>query len=123
MKPSSRGDLAANVFSLPAQSPLSRVRPIDTETKMIGIWREILQVPDIGPTSNFFELGGHSLMAMRLVTKVARIFDVKINVMSLFQTPTVREFAARVSGGLVSRSKLGISSKFSHSVIRRPSSP
>jgi acyl carrier protein len=90
---------------------------------MIGIWREILQVPDIGPTSNFFELGGHSLMAMRLVTKVARIFDVKINVMSLFQTPTVREFAARVSGGLVSRSKLGISSKFSHSVIRRPSSP
>lgn len=92
------GDLAANVFPLPAQSPLSRVRPIDTETKMIEIWREILQVPDIGPTSNFFELGGHSLMAMRLVTKVACNFDVKINVMSLFQTPTVREFAARVSG-------------------------
>jgi hypothetical protein len=36
-------------------------------------------------------------MAMRLVTKVASTFAVKINVMTLFQAPTVREFAAHVS--------------------------
>ncbi len=64
---------------------------------MMEIWRDILQVRDIGPTSNFFELGGHSLMAMRLMTKVANTFGVKINVMTLFQAPTVREFAAHVS--------------------------
>ena len=64
---------------------------------MMAIWRDVLQVPEIGPTSNFFELGGHSLMAMRLMTKVASVFGVKINVMTLFQAPTVREFAAHVS--------------------------
>jgi thioesterase domain-containing protein/acyl carrier protein len=79
-----------------APSPLSGEEPNKTETRMIEVWREILQVSDIGPASNFFELGGHSLLAMRLVAKVARVFDVKINVMTLFQAPTVRELAARV---------------------------
>ncbi len=64
---------------------------------MMAIWRDVLQVREIGPTSNFFELGGHSLMAMRLMTKVASSFGVKTNVMTLFQAPTVREFTARVS--------------------------
>jgi hypothetical protein len=56
------------------------------------------------------------------VTKVASVFDVKINVMSLFQTPTVREFAARVSGPS-RRSKLGISLRFSRWAIIPRSSP
>jgi len=91
-------DLAASRSSRQTPSELSRVAPNETETRMMEIWREILRVTDIGPTSNFFELGGHSLMAMRLVTKVASVFDVKINVMTLFQAPTVQAFAARVSG-------------------------
>ena len=74
------------------------VGPADAETRMMAIWRDVLQVREIGPTSNFFELGGHSLMAMRLVTKVASTFGVKINVVTLFQAPTVREFTAHVSG-------------------------
>jgi thioesterase domain-containing protein/acyl carrier protein len=90
------GELAANMFSPPAPSPLSRAKPADAETRMMAIWRDVLQVPEIGPTSNFFELGGHSLMAMRLMTKVASTFGVKINVMTLFQAPTVREFTAHV---------------------------
>jgi thioesterase domain-containing protein/acyl carrier protein len=90
------GDLAANMFSPPAPSPLSRAKPADAETRMMAIWRDVLQVPEIDPTSNFFELGGHSLMAMRLMTKVASTFGVKINVMTLFQAPTVREFTAHV---------------------------
>jgi thioesterase domain-containing protein/acyl carrier protein len=79
----------------PSAPPI--VEPTDAETRMMAIWRDVLQVPEIGPTSNFFELGGHSLLAMRLMTKVASTFAVKINVMTLFQAPTVREFAAHVS--------------------------
>ncbi|MGH6863354.1 MAG: condensation domain-containing protein, partial [Methylocella sp.] len=71
--------------------------PTDAEKRMLAIWRDVLQVSEIGPTSNFFELGGHSLMAMRLMTKLARTLGVKIDVMTLFQAPTVREFAAHVS--------------------------
>jgi thioesterase domain-containing protein/acyl carrier protein len=78
-------------------SALPIVKPTEAETKMMAIWRDVLHVPEIDPTSNFFELGGHSLMAMRLMIKVESTFGVKINVMTLFQAPTVREFAAHVS--------------------------
>ena len=83
--------------SRPPPSAPPIVETTDAETRMMAIWRDVLQVPELGPTSNFFELGGHSLMAMRLMTKVASTFGVKINVMTLFQAPTVRKFAAHVS--------------------------
>jgi thioesterase domain-containing protein/acyl carrier protein len=91
------GALAKTAPPQPAPSTAFGKKPNKTETRMIEVWREILQVSDVGPASNFFELGGHSLLAMRLVAKVARVFDVKINVMTLFQAPTVRELAARVA--------------------------
>ena len=95
--PKSIDGFAAIDASRPPPSAPPIVEPTDAETRMMAIWRDVLQVPEIGPTSNFFELGGHSLMAMRLMTKVASTFGVKINVMTLFQAPTVREFAAHVS--------------------------
>ncbi|MGH6839388.1 MAG: condensation domain-containing protein [Methylocella sp.] len=88
---------AAIEASRPPPGATASVGPADAERKMMAIWRDVLQVREIGPTSNFFELGGHSLMAMRLVTKIASTFGVKINVMTLFQAPTVREFTAHVS--------------------------
>jgi thioesterase domain-containing protein/acyl carrier protein len=96
-RPKSIAGLAASDASrLPPSAP-PFVEPTDAETRMMAIWRDVLQVPEIGPTSNFFDLGGHSLMAMRLMTKVASTLGVKINVMTLFQAPTVREFAAHVA--------------------------
>lgn len=109
------GDFSPAISASPARAAS------DIETAMIEVWREVLQVPDIGPASNFFELGGHSLLAMRLMTKVASVFGIKVNVMSLFQAPTVREFAARV-GNMDPCSNLGISFKFSRWVTRRRSS-
>lgn len=86
-------------IGVPAPAPTlqSSVQPTDIEARLMVIWRDVLQVPDISPTSNFFELGGHSLLAMRLVTRIANSFDVNIDVMTLFQAPTIREFAARIS--------------------------
>lgn len=71
----------------------------ETQAKMIALWRDVLGVAEIGPASNFFELGGHSLAAMRLVTRVASTFGIKINVAALFEAPTLREFTAIVLGG------------------------
>ncbi|MGI8568338.1 MAG: condensation domain-containing protein [Methylocella sp.] len=95
--PKSSDGFAAIDASRPPPSASPSEEPADAETRMMAIWRDVLQVPEIGPTSNFFELGGHSLMAMRLMTKVASTFGVKINVMTLFQAPTVQEFTAHVS--------------------------
>jgi thioesterase domain-containing protein/acyl carrier protein len=91
------GGFAAIDTSRPPPSLPPIGEPTDAEIRMMAIWRDVLQVPEIGPTSNFFELGGHSLMAMRLMIKVGSSVGVKVNVMTLFQAPTVREFAAHVS--------------------------
>ncbi len=96
-RPKSRDDFAPIDASRPPPSALPSGAPTDAETRMIAIWQDVLHVPEIGPTSNFFELGGHSLMAMRLMTEVARTLGVKIDVMTLFQAPTVREFVAHVA--------------------------
>jgi acyl carrier protein len=96
-RPKSIDGFAANDASRPPPSAPPILEPTEAETKMMAIWRDVLQVREIGPTSNFFDLGGHSLMAMRLMIKIASTFGVKINVMTLFLAPTVREFAARVS--------------------------
>jgi thioesterase domain-containing protein/acyl carrier protein len=95
--PESSDGFAAIETSRPTPDAPPSVEPAEAITRMMEIWRDVLQVPEIGPESNFFELGGHSLMAMRLVAKVASVFGVKINVMTLFQAPTVREFTAHVS--------------------------
>jgi len=76
---------------------VSSARLADVEAKLAAIWRELLGVEEIGPASNFFELGGHSLLTIRLMARVASAFAVKIDVVTLFQAPTLREFAACLS--------------------------
>jgi thioesterase domain-containing protein/acyl carrier protein len=90
---------AARAPVLPPDGASASAQMSETETKMLAIWREILEVQDIGPGSNFFELGGHSLTAMRLAARIASTFGVKINVAALFEAPTLREFAALVASG------------------------
>ncbi len=68
------------------------------ETMLADVWRDVLKVDEIDPSSNFFDLGGHSLMATRLVARVAQKFGVKVGVLALFRAPTLREFAAYLSG-------------------------
>src|SRR5205823_12798013 len=36
------------------------------EEKLVGIWTEVLKLPQVGVTDNFFELGGHSLLATQI---------------------------------------------------------
>ena len=67
------------------------------ELQLARLWSELLKVERVGRHDNFFDLGGHSFAALRLEARVASIFGVKIGVAALFASPTLREFAVRVS--------------------------
>ncbi|MGH6820962.1 MAG: condensation domain-containing protein, partial [Methylocella sp.] len=86
--------------ALPSAPPIAA--PTDAETRMIAIWRDLLRVPDIGPTSNFFELGGHSLMVIRLIRGVLRSIGRKsanLDLVLVVRPPFLHRSRAFVEGG------------------------
>jgi thioesterase domain-containing protein/acyl carrier protein len=58
------------------------------------IWRDVLGVAHIGIHENFFDLGGHSLLAVRLFAQVEKRFGRRWPLATLFQAPTIAQFAA-----------------------------
>jgi len=60
-----------------------------TEKFIVGIWRKLLGVNEIGIYDNFFELGGHSLLATRVISHVRDTFQVELPVHCFFDAPTV----------------------------------
>ncbi|MEL5394668.1 amino acid adenylation domain-containing protein [Serratia nevei] len=66
------------------------------ETLLAGIWRELLNVEQVGRHDNFFELGGHSLLAVKLMAQLRRA-GWGANVQTLFSTPTLSALAQAMS--------------------------
>jgi acyl carrier protein len=74
-----------------------RVAPATpAERTLAAIWQDVLGVPEIGATDNFFELGGHSLVATRVVARTREQFRVDLPLRSLFEAPTLADFARAV---------------------------
>jgi len=69
-------------------------QPIQAEEELlVGIWSDLLHLPEVGIDDNFFEIGGHSLLAAQLIAQVQSATGRKIAVSSVFRAPTIRAFA------------------------------
>ena len=62
-----------------------------------GIWSDVLGLDAIPTGGDFFALGGHSLIAMRVIGRVRRVFEVEVPLTTLFDYPTIEDFAAVVA--------------------------
>jgi fengycin family lipopeptide synthetase D len=62
------------------------------EEKMTAIWSEVLGVEKgiIGIDDDFFHLGGHSLKAVLLVSRMHKVFNIKVPLTEIFKTPTIK---------------------------------
>jgi amino acid adenylation domain-containing protein len=65
------------------------------EKRMMEIWSEVLKIGDdrFGIDSSFFDLGGHSLIATILVSRINKEFNVKVPMVRVFESPTIRGLA------------------------------
>jgi aspartate racemase len=63
------------------------------ESKMAGLWAQVLGKKSVGVLDNFFDLGGHSLLALRLTNRIEKEFGRKLTLTALIQAPTVEEMA------------------------------
>jgi amino acid adenylation domain-containing protein/FkbM family methyltransferase len=82
--------------------PIKRVTAPRTpiEEILVAIWAEVLRLKDVDVEESFFEIGGHSLLATQLISRVRSAFHVEVPLRSLFEAPTISEFAKRVEAGL-----------------------
>lgn len=69
----------------------------EKEILISKVWKDILEVEEIGIDDDFFDLGGHSLMATRVVSRIRNEFNVDLSVRYLFEYPTIRELAKQIT--------------------------
>ncbi|MGD2085956.1 MAG: amino acid adenylation domain-containing protein [Candidatus Aminicenantes bacterium] len=70
----------------------------EIESQLVEVWEEVLKVKKPGITENFFVLGGNSLKAILLVSEIQKKLHVKISLVELFKTPTIRDLAGHIRG-------------------------
>ncbi|MEG5092537.1 amino acid adenylation domain-containing protein [Microcoleus sp. B13-B4] len=66
------------------------------EEMLASIWSNILLIDSVGVHDNFFTLGGHSLLATQVISRVRDTISIELPLRSLFEAPTIAEFASRV---------------------------
>lgn len=76
-------------------SPLP-VAHLPTNELLLGIWQEVLHVKQVESERNFFEAGGHSLLATQILARTRKTFGIELPLRTLFEAPTLAEFARRV---------------------------
>ena len=78
-------------------SARERVLPrTPVEEVLAGLWQEILEIDEVGIHEAFFDLGGHSLSATRLLARTQRTLGVQLDLVELFEHPTLADMAHRV---------------------------
>ncbi|WP_084530632.1 non-ribosomal peptide synthetase [Nocardia miyunensis] len=70
----------------------------DAERIVAQVISELVGAETIGAGDNFFDVGGNSLLATQLVARLAAATGTRLEVRSVFATPTVAELAARLDG-------------------------
>ncbi len=70
----------------------------EVEKKLVEIWSEVLGITTdkISINRSFFELGGHSLKVVILIAKIAKEFDVKLSVPTLFRISTIEHLSRHI---------------------------
>ena len=65
------------------------------EKSIAAVWQDVLHLENIGIHDNFFEIGGHSLIATQIISRLRQVFQMDLSVRTLFEAPTIANFAER----------------------------
>lgn len=67
------------------------------EKQLASLWCKVLEVEEVGTEDNFFDLGGHSLKAIQLLLRIQKEMKVKVDLVTFFAYPTIKELVPYVS--------------------------
>ena len=69
----------------------------DVEEELARLFSNVLGIESVSIHDNFFERGGHSLLAVQLITQIREAFQTELDVIAVFEAPTVAELAVVVA--------------------------
>lgn len=74
----------------------------EIEKKLVEIWAEVLHLENdcIGIDTDFFDLGGHSLNAIRMLTRIDKELNIKLDMNDVLEISTIRGLAAFIKKNL-----------------------
>jgi nonribosomal peptide synthetase MxcG len=68
------------------------------ETRIAGVWRDVLGVACIGKEDNFFSIGGQSLHCIQVAARLTKLLDKPVNVAFLFAHPKLGALCEALQG-------------------------
>jgi acyl carrier protein len=66
------------------------------ESRIAGIWTELLRTDRVSVDDNFFDAGGSSLLLVRVHHRLEDALGVRVPLVDLFTFPSIRALAARL---------------------------
>lgn len=74
----------------------------ELEMNMIKIWSEVLDRAKfkIGVETDFFEIGGYSLNAIKLVSKIRKIFNYELKLKDLYHLRTIKNVVSKIKANI-----------------------
>ena len=67
------------------------------EIQVAGVWKNVLELEQVGLDDHFFELGGHSLLATQVVARLKALLSCSLTLRDLFGAPRLADFVAAVA--------------------------
>ena len=97
----SNGKIDLERLPAPELSRESSTQPFEqartpVEEKLANIWREVLNVAQVGIRDNFFDLGGHSLLLTKLANRVHDTFQIRLPLRIIFDLPTIERMGQAI---------------------------
>jgi amino acid adenylation domain-containing protein len=69
----------------------------EVERKLVQVWREVLELEQVGVEDNFFDLGGHSLLILQLQGRLKVVLERQVTMVEIFTHPTISALAEHLS--------------------------
>lgn len=78
---------------LPESITTSRSPESQLEVELVELWKSILKIHQVQTGDNFFQLGGNSLLATEFYNEVLDRYQVQLQTIELYQSPTIAKIA------------------------------
>ncbi|MFK3682188.1 non-ribosomal peptide synthetase [Pseudomonas sp. NPDC088890] len=92
------GKVERKALPAPVWQQREHVEPqTELQQQVAAIWREVLNLEQVGLQDDFFALGGHSLLATQIVSRTRQALDVELPLKVLFEASELAAFCAAIA--------------------------